>query len=318
MANLDQLADVHDSLVELLRTMDPRPLIEMLCTAIGIPRDAIHAIRERSPTIAVMSFARRARKTTGDVVFTVHDASGRIVLVVTFEVQLCWDATKRWTWALLTVAFGHEARAQSLVAVFTPDPVERARIRRNLLPKTTPRPIVIEPDQIELIDDVVRARRQPRETIFGALYHARETDEPIDARVAGVRAALSALRELAPDEQLRYGALMQSITPPEIMESALEDLPEDDEDEADSQVFPPWLRTGYGFVMGHREGLAESLSTQLITLRKVLVDILHTRGVEVEPAAQRAIEQCGDVATLAHWCTKASLVSHTLDDGFFD
>jgi hypothetical protein len=208
---------------------------------------------------------------------------------------------------LLAVSFAHEARSEGLVAVFTPDPVERERIRRRLLPKMSPRPFIVGPDQVPLICDVQRARERPRETIFGALYHARETAEPIEERVAGIRAALIAARRLAPHEQLRYGALMQSITPPEIMELALADLQPDDE--PDTDALPAIFREGYLFVCGRREGLAEGLATQLNTLRRVLVDILHARGFTVGDLAHRRIEQCEDAAMLARWCGEASLLS---------
>lgn len=112
MAGIEQLADVHDSFVELLRTMDLRPLVELLCAAIGIERERISTIRERTPTIAVPSFAHPARKTIGDIVVTVHDRNNRVLAVLIFEVQLSWDATKRWVWALLAVTFAHEARSE--------------------------------------------------------------------------------------------------------------------------------------------------------------------------------------------------------------
>lgn len=307
MAGVEQLADMHDSFVELLRTMDFRPLVERVCAAVGIAPERIGAIRERSPTVAVLSFARRARKVIGDIVLTVHDRKGRVLIVLIFEVQLTWDPTKRWVWALLSVAFAHEARSKGLVVAFTPDPVVRERIRERLLPKTSPPPLLVEPDDIELICDIERARMRPREAIVGALYHARETDEPIEARVAGIRAALIGARRLAPHEQVRYGALMQSITPPEIMERALADLPDDEEPETDA--LPAIFREGYLFACGHREGLAEGLAIQLETLRRVLVDILHTRGISIGDLDRRRIEQCEDVETLASWCGKASSLS---------
>jgi hypothetical protein len=312
MPGIEQLADMHDSFVELLRTMDLRPLVERICMAVGIERERISAIRERSPAVAVMSFAHPARKTIGDIVLTVHDRNDRVLIVLIFEVQMSWDATKRWVWALLAVAFAHEARSEGLVAVFTPDPLVRERIRRRLWPKMSPPPLILDPDQVELICDIQRARARPREAIFGALDHARETAEPIDARVAGIRAAFIAARRLAPHEQLRYGALMQSITPPEIMERALADLPDDD-DEPETDELPAIFREGYLFVTGRREGLAEGLAQglaiQLETLRRVLVEILDTRGITIADADHRRIEQCEDVSTLARWCGVASSLS---------
>jgi hypothetical protein len=112
MPGIEQLADMHDSFVELLRTMDLRPLVERICMAVGIERERISAIRERSPAVAVMSFAHPARKTIGDIVLTVHDRNDRVLIVLIFEVQMSWDATKRWVWALLAVAFATRREAR--------------------------------------------------------------------------------------------------------------------------------------------------------------------------------------------------------------
>jgi hypothetical protein len=105
---------------------------------------------------------------------------------------------------------------------------------------------------------------------------------------------------------------MQSITPPEIMERALADLPDDD-DEPETDELPAIFREGYLFVTGRREGLAEGLAQglaiQLETLRRVLVEILDTRGITIADADHRRIEQCEDVSTLARWCGVASSLS---------
>jgi hypothetical protein len=52
-----QFADVHDSFAELLRTI---ALIEWIGASAGLPWSDIGSIRERSTTIAVVSFVRPA------------------------------------------------------------------------------------------------------------------------------------------------------------------------------------------------------------------------------------------------------------------
>jgi hypothetical protein len=154
---------------------------------------------------------------------TVHGKKLRIVLVVIIEVQLSWDRTKARHWALAPVAFAAEADAEALVAVFTPDGKLRLRIRQRLLPKITPRPILIEPDQIRLITDETEAREHMFEAVLGAIYHGREKS-PVEQRVAGIRAAYLALQRLEFRDYFRYAVLMSSMVPPELFSQAVEQL----------------------------------------------------------------------------------------------
>ena len=175
MAKLGQYADVHDSFAELLRTMDRKTLVGWIAAAAELKLDGVGEIRERSTTIAALGFLHAARKGLADLVLTVLGRHDRVMLGLILEVQLSLDWTKRWIWPLLATALAAEIRRLALVVVFTPDPLLRDAIRRRLLPKMQPRPLLIEPDQIPLIVDAERARREPRETIFAALYHVRET-----------------------------------------------------------------------------------------------------------------------------------------------
>lgn len=316
-----RFSDVHDSLVELLRTMDLRPLVEVIGTLASLDLRGADVILERTPTIAVPSLGRRSRKRIADLVLTVRGHDERVLAVLVLEVQLSWDARKRWVWGLLAVAFAADQRCDARVVVFTPDPELRGQIRRRLVPNIEPPPHLIEPDQIPLICDVDEARRRPRETIFAALYHVAETSESLETRVAGIRAALIANRTLDHEEQLRYGDLMLAMTPAEIMKRARQDLLESgelDEPDPDPKTLPAIFREGYLFVSGKEEGLeqgrsegleqgrTEGLDAQLDTLRGVFVDILAARGIAVEDSVRARIAGCRDVGTLARWCTRAS------------
>jgi hypothetical protein len=321
----ERFADVHDSFVELLRTMDLRTLVELLGSLIDLDLHEADLIVERTPTIAVPTLRGSPRKRIADLVLTVRDHDGRVLAVLILEFQLTWDATKRWVWGLLAVAFAADERCDARVVVFTPDPELRGRIRRRLVPNIEPPPFLIEPDHIRLICGVEEARRRPRETIFAALYHVAEISEPLEARVAGIRAALIANRTLEHEDQLRYGDLMLAMTPAEIMKRAQEELLEIgelDEPDPDPKSLPAIFRQGYLFVTGKEEGLeqgrSEALAEQLDTLRRVLVDILAVRGIEVEGSARARIEQCRDVGTLARWCTGASSLTAELTAGSLD
>jgi hypothetical protein len=79
-----------------------------------------------------------------------------------------------WEWALYPTAFAAEAHCWAKLTVFCPDPTLRGRYRK-MLPRIEPHPALIEPDQLELISDDERARREPHQTILAAIYHARES-----------------------------------------------------------------------------------------------------------------------------------------------
>jgi hypothetical protein len=332
VAKLDQFADVHDSFVELLRTMDRQTLVEWISAAAGLTMSDVRSIHERSTTIAAIGFVHSARKGLADVVFTLFDIRNRVLIVLILELQLSLDWSKRWTWPMLATTFAAEVRKIARVVVFTPDPVRRGEIRRRLLPKMEPRPLLIEPDQIPLIADAERARAHPRETIFAALYHVRELHEPVETRMAGIQAAILGLRTLDHHEQLRYGALMLSFTPEQIMQRVLEKLRASPEWEEPVPQEPVIYRDSYAFVNGEREGRAAGEREGRAageregraageregrdTLRKLLVNILETRGIAVTSATRARIDRCDDPAMLTHWCARASTHTGASDDLF--
>jgi hypothetical protein len=329
VAKLGQFADVHDSFAELLRTMDRQTLVEWIGAAAGLTLSDIRSIRERSTTIAVMGFVHPARKGLADVVLTLYDSRDHLLKVLILELQLSMDWSKVWTWPMLATTFAAEVHQTARVVVFTPDPVRRGEIRRLLLPKMEPRPLLIEPDQIRPIHDAEQARARPRETIFAALYHVREPHEPVEARVAGIRAAVIALRTLDHHEQLRYGDLMVSFTPEQIMQRVRDKLRASGEWEEPVAEEPLLYRDSYAFVNGEREGRAAGeregravgeregrAAGERDTLRKLLVNILETRGIAVTSATRARIERCDDTAVLTRWCTKASTHTGASDDLF--
>ncbi|WP_052559546.1 hypothetical protein, partial [Enhygromyxa salina] len=228
MADPEQLATAHEALILLLSKMPRLALIEILCAAAGIDLIEVSEVRERTPTFEVPNLNRRARKGLIDFLLVAIAGNGVTLMHWIIEVQLCWDANKQWNWALYAVAVGAESKKPAVVAVFTPDPVLRARIRTKLIPKILPPPALVEPDHIELIDDVEEARRRPHETILGAVYHAA-SDTPVERRVAAIRAAWIAVQTLDPWECRSYTVLMLTTTPTDIAERAREELREQEE-----------------------------------------------------------------------------------------
>jgi hypothetical protein len=167
-----------------------------------------------------------------------------------------------------------------------------------------------------------------------------ETDEPIELRVAGIRAAMLAIRTLDQREQLRYGGLMESFTPDQIMRRAVDemrdsgDLDEPDLDEngvypgsyADIHgrgkglkliVSPSVVRIVERFEEEWREqGREEGREAQRATLRQIILDVLHARGFAPSSMVRARIEACTDIGALTRWCTKASTITGSPDELF--
>jgi len=87
-------------------------------------------------------------------------------------------------------AYAAEYGRRALLAVFSPEPELREWLRTELIPRIEPRPVLIEPDQVERITDYNDARRRPALTVLGCIYHAHEP-APFEDRVAVIRAALA-------------------------------------------------------------------------------------------------------------------------------
>jgi hypothetical protein len=335
MADPEQFATPHESLVELLRCMPRHALVELICRAHGMVLGEITEIHERTPTIEIPGLKRRARKGTADLVFTVHTKDGDIITILIVECQLSWDHAKRWDWALYPTAYAAEGHCKAILAVFCPDPTLRGRYRK-VLPEIEPRPALIEPDQLELIGDDERACSDPHRTILAAIFHARERTAQ-STRVAGIRAALLAVQTLEPAKCLRYSLLMVSLIPPDVYNLALERLrAEVDQQEFEGisdlerdgtlyqRVRDSALRDGLeqgleqGLERGLEQGLEQGLERgleqglergleqgQVQVFRRVLLDILELRGFTSTAAALARIEACGDLPTLEAWYDRA-------------
>jgi hypothetical protein len=143
------------------------------------------------------------RSAARDRPYTTQAADGTLE-VWNFEIELGWSLLKVRRWALYEVAFESEFEADARLAVFSPEPELRERIRTKMLPRIKTEPVLIEPDQIERIADYEEARRRPELAILGCLFHAQDP-APIDAQVEVFRAAWVAIQSLA-ETQARGGA----------------------------------------------------------------------------------------------------------------
>ncbi len=86
----------------------------------------------------------------------------------------------------------------------------------------------------------------------------------------------------------------------------------DDPDPDAADLTEEKFRNAYLFFTAKRKGREEG---QLIALRRVLVDILAARGLEIAEPTRARIQQCKDSTTLARWCTTAATTGGAnLDD----
>ncbi|WP_146157495.1 hypothetical protein [Enhygromyxa salina] len=314
MAELEQLASAHDAMVLLLSKMPHAALTRIMCAAAGIELHDHDDIRERSPAFEVPGLNRRARKGLIDLLLTVRTRDGAVLMHWILEVQLCWDVEKLWSWSLYSAAVGAETKKPAVVAAFVPDPALRARIRR-MIPKILPPPKLVEPDHLELIDDIQQAHRQPHEAVLGAVFHALGAG-PVEQRVAGIRAAFLAAQRLDPLECRSYTVLMLTLTPADIAQRALDEMRERGEYNESRYItfeeyeISPVERGSYLYEKAHRIGRRDGVQEgrehgQIQLLHRTIVDILELRGFTVTAAHRARVESCEDLEALERWYAAA-------------
>ena len=307
MAELETFVDLHDSLVNLLGTMDRRSLVERLCRVIGLTLPANVVIEERTPVAEVPALGKHRKKRIADLVLEVRTQDRRAIVTFVIEVQESYSHAKGRDWMIFAVAFADRHVHKAQVMIFTPKPELRRRIRR--LVAQIDEPIhMFEPDHIERIDDDDIARAQPHDTILGALFHAGETDTPEELRVASVRAALVALvalerlEQVDPSQWLSYFGLIMSTAPPAIGERALELAIERGSIDAE-RVAANWefWRGGTLHEWSKREGREEGREEGRVeTLRLVITELLAFRDSDTDEWRAR-LERCDDPTTLERW-----------------
>ena len=227
MAKLETFIDLHDSLVNLLQSMDRRVLVQLLSRVVGFDLPASYTVQERSLVIEIPALGKRRKKRTADLALQVRGDDDAVVVTFVIEVQQTYSSAKGRDWMIFAVAFADDLDRKARVVVVAPKPKLRRKIRR-LIARIDEPVYAFEPDHIERIDDDDLARFRPHETILGALFHSGETSLDPELRVASVRAALTALERLERLERLDhqtwlgYLGLIMSTAPPVIGEPAIE------------------------------------------------------------------------------------------------
>ncbi|HVH98960.1 MAG TPA: hypothetical protein VM869_09625 [Enhygromyxa sp.] len=302
MDKLEQLASAHESFSDLLHAIDPLVLIGLVCAAAGIPMPDVVDVRYRNSRIEIPGLSKPARKKIVDLVYTTLSADGQLEVWI-LEIELSYDWLKVIRWALYELAFQSEHNAHSArVAVLTPEPELRERIRTKILPRMKTSPVLLEPDQIERITDYQEARRRPELAILGCLFHA-QPPAPFEAQVEVFRAAWMAIQSLAETEARRYSVLVMSLVPEAVQNQGIAELRETGElDEYGYELFTESERKGGSFARGHREGVETG---RIQTLRRAVLDVLELRGFEVSEAVRERVESCESIEQLERWYAAA-------------
>ncbi|HVI03892.1 MAG TPA: hypothetical protein VM869_34605, partial [Enhygromyxa sp.] len=271
MGKRKELGDTHETLADLLQAIDPRTLIRIVAAAAGVEPGELFEIGVRDPRIQIPGLARPSGSKIVDGIYTIHSADGTVTGFWLFEVELSFDGRKRRRWSLYVVAFEHELDADGQLAVFSPVPALRDRIRARLVPRMRIKPILIEPDQIERITDHDDARRRPELTILGCLFHAH-APAPMEVRLAVFRAAWIAIQSLDDLLAWRYASMVMSLVPPEVIDQGIAELREAGQlDESRMARFYESERWGHTFHRGREEGRVE-------VARQLLVELIEQRG----------------------------------------
>jgi hypothetical protein len=321
MADFERTGSTHESFSELLHAIDPRALIGIANAAAGLRVRRRGRIRYRNPRMQISGRSKRAANVAADLVYTIA-ARGRVDEFWIFEIQLSWCLAKLWRWALYETALENEYRATGRLAVFTPDPALRERIRTNLLPRIKTTPILVGPEHVERITDVGRARRNRELTILGCLFHA-QSPAPFERRVEVFRAAWIAVQEVDELQGERYAALIMSLVAPEVVDEAIAELRAAGElDLPRFELFSDSERMGHSFWRGREEGRAEGREEgrqegreagRRDAIRTAIIDVFDLRGVVLTAEQQARIQACDSSATLERWysaakCGRADLV----------
>ena len=239
MDKLEQLGSAHEAFSDLLHAIDPRVLIAIVCAAAGIAVPKIVKAKYRNPRIEIPGLSKRARKPFVDLVYTTVAADGRVEVWI-LEIELSFDLAKIRRWALYEIALEHEHQATAArLAVFSPEPNLRGRIRTQILPRMKTDPVLIEPDQIERITDYEEGRRRPELTILGCLFHAQPT-APFEQCVEVFRAAWMAIQSRAETPALRYSVAVMSIVPKAVVEQGVAELRESGELDEEQWELERW------------------------------------------------------------------------------
>jgi hypothetical protein len=284
----------HEALVQLIRAA-PQALVRLLPPSLGLEGAAAALIHVTADELVDLHLAEYR----SDVVVVLGDAKAPHAGLIT-EVQMSFDADKRWTWPVQAAGLWARLRCPVALIVFALDDAVAAVYRQPIdlgwgLIKVTP--IVIGRTNVPVITDIDEARICPELAVLSAMAHG---NQPGAERIA--LAALVASDTLDNDGKTFYPDFVYAALAP-AARTALEALMTTPREHIFySDIARSWYDKGW--TNGEAKGEA-----------KILLKLLHHKGFSLSPEQQARIDSCTDPALIETWADRL-LAANSLADVF--
>jgi hypothetical protein len=271
----------HEFLIELVRQ---RPsLAAKLLTEMGVSVPDFDEARLECPdfTECVPTEYR------ADAVVVL--ANGKPTAGIVLEVQRKYKKQKHWTWPLYLATLRARIKGPCILLVFCPNRREASLCARAIEmghPGWTLCPIVIGPDQVPMITDLVRAIAEPELTVLSAIVHG-QSEEGFK-----VLQTFFDSQEHLPEELRGYSDLVLSVLPELVIKNFMEITMAMGTYQPRSKWVREWMD----------QGRAEEAS-------KVVLRILSNRRIPVSDEAEVRISECAELDVLETWIDKAITVT---------
>ena len=218
---------------------------------------------------------------------------GGPVLAVVVEVQMRGDPGKRWTWPVYLTTLRARLHCPAVLLVVCVD-AAAARWCAAPIPVGHPGfqliPLVLGPDRVPVVTDVVEAARAPEVAVLSAIAHGGrpECAAVLDALVGALGSVDDQLATLSADVVL--------ATLPVAARRHMEELMRTGVREYQSEFARKY------FSQGRAEGRAEDV-----------LAVLDARGVDVPEADRARISGCRDLDQLGVWLRRAVTADSVAD-----
>lgn len=276
----------HEFLIELVRQ---RPsLVATLLAEMGIPVPKFDEARLESPDFTECT----PTEYRADAVVVLAD--GKPLAGVVLEVQRRYREEKQWSWPVYLATLRKRIKGPCLLLVFCPDRNEALKCARAIEmghPGWTLVPIVIGPDQIPKVTDLIQAITQPELATLSAIVHGESEEGP-----KVLQTFFDSLQHLS-GEADSYADLVLAMLPAVAIAKFMEfTMVLGTRHEPRSTWVRRWLAEA------EAEGQAKGEA-------KAVLRVLRKRGIPVSDEAADRILECGDVDVLETWIDKAVTVS---------
>lgn len=305
----------HAALLELFR-QEPELALWLARRFGRVTLPAEHTSSSTDPLLKAVNLAP-------DVTVLVRDVADKLVLAMPVEVQRGLDPDKEYTLPCYVWLTRERFRCPTRVLVIATRDDIAERLRRPIRngPGNVTRVIVLGPRDVPRITDLAAARANPALAVLSAAMHARSANGPPVAR-----AAVEALTSLPGAHVRIYSPLVFGKLSQHAIHEILEDIMQqhqqrpDEEDgigyEATMEILldlrkrceQEGRRKGQaeGLVEGLARGEAEGKAAEALRSRAdLLLRLLERRGLEVDEAAVKRIQECRSRARLDQWFDRA-------------